>query len=65
MRLYVTGGTGFVGSNIVKVAVEQYGATVFTTVRRWRPEIPHDTTMAAAATAERLDTGCRRRRSCC
>lgn len=38
MRLYVTGGTGFVGSNIVKVAVEHYGATVFTTVHRWRPD---------------------------
>ena len=40
MRLYVTGGTGFVGSNIVKVAVEQYGATVFTTAHRWRPATP-------------------------
>lgn len=38
MRLYVTGGTGFVGSNIVKVAVEHYDATVFTTVHRWRPD---------------------------
>lgn len=38
MRLYVTGGTGFVGSNIVKVAVEHYGAAVFTTVHRWRPD---------------------------
>ena len=36
MRLYITGGTGFVGSNIVKVALERYDAEVLSTVHRWR-----------------------------
>ena len=40
MKVYVTGGTGFVGSNIVKVAAEEHGAAVFTTVHRWQPEGP-------------------------
>jgi len=40
MRLYVTGGAGFVGSNIIKVATERYGAQVFTTVHSWQPEGP-------------------------
>ena len=40
MKVYVTGGTGFVGSNIVKVAAEEHGAEVFTTVHRWQPEGP-------------------------
>ena len=38
MRLYVTGGTGFVGSNIVKVALERYSAAVFSTVHSRLPE---------------------------
>lgn len=40
MRLYLTGGTGFVGSNIIKVATERYGARVFTTVHSWQPAGP-------------------------
>ena len=40
MKVYVTGGTGFVGSNIVKVAAEEHGASVFTTVHRWQPQGP-------------------------
>ena len=40
MKVYVTGGTGFVGSNVVKVAAEEYGAAVFTTVHRWQPDGP-------------------------
>jgi dTDP-4-dehydrorhamnose reductase len=40
MRLYVTGGTGFLGSNIIKVATERYGAEVFTTVHSWQADQP-------------------------
>ena len=40
MRIYMTGGTGFVGSNIVKVAVERYDADVFTTVLSWQADGP-------------------------
>jgi nucleoside-diphosphate-sugar epimerase len=39
MRLYVTGGTGFVGSNILKVAIERYQAEIFTTVHSWHAEV--------------------------
>ena len=38
MKLYLTGGTGFVGSNIVKVALEHYQAEVFTTTHTWQPK---------------------------
>ena len=34
MKIYVTGGTGFVGSNILKVAVERHRADVFATVNK-------------------------------
>lgn len=37
MRVWLTGGTGFVGSNIVAVALER-GDEVLTTVHRFRPE---------------------------
>ncbi len=49
MRAYVTGGTGFVGSNIVKVFAERHGATVHCPVHRF---VPAD---ASGFTAERLD----------
>ena len=49
MRAYVTGGTGFVGSNIVKVFAERHGATVHCPVHRF---VPADT---AGFTAEPLD----------
>ena len=38
MRAYVTGGTGFVGSNIVKVFAERHGAQVHCPVHRFVPE---------------------------
>ena len=42
MRIFLTGGTGFLGSNIIKVALERYGATVFTTVNSWQAAGPVD-----------------------
>jgi dTDP-4-dehydrorhamnose reductase len=38
MKIYVTGGTGLVGSNVLKVAVERHKAQVFATVHSWQPE---------------------------
>ena len=49
MRAYVTGGTGFVGSNIVKVFAERHGATVHCPVHRF---VPAD---SGGFTTERLD----------
>ena len=49
MRAYVTGGTGFVGSNIVKVFAERHGASVHCPVHRFVPADP------AAFSTERLD----------
>lgn len=40
MKLYLTGGSGFLGSNIIRVAQENYNADIFTTVNAWRPEAP-------------------------
>jgi dTDP-4-dehydrorhamnose reductase len=58
MRLFLTGGTGFFGSNVLRVAREQYDAQVFTTINTWRPGEPVDFAFApvdmtdAAAVAE-------------
>ena len=49
MRAYVTGGTGFVGSNIVKVFAERHRAEVHCPVHRF---VPAD---ARGFTTERLD----------
>ena len=40
MRAYVTGGTGFVGSNIVKVFVDRHGVDVLCPVNRFVPDDP-------------------------
>jgi dTDP-4-dehydrorhamnose reductase len=40
MRIYVTGGTGLVGSNVIKVAVEGHQARVFATIHRRQPRPP-------------------------
>ena len=49
MRAYVTGGTGFVGSNIVKVFAERHRAAVHCPVHRFVPA------EAGGFTTERLD----------
>jgi len=49
LRAYVTGGTGFVGSNIVKVFAERHRADVHCPVHRFVPED------ARGFTTERLD----------
>ncbi len=38
MKIYVTGGTGLVGSNVLKVAIERHKARVFATVHKWQPK---------------------------
>ena len=40
MKVFVTGGTGLVGSNIIKVAREKYGAEVVASMYRRMPEAP-------------------------
>ena len=40
MKVFVTGGTGLVGSNIVKVAREKYGADVVASIYRRMPDAP-------------------------
>jgi dTDP-4-dehydrorhamnose reductase len=42
MKLYLTGGSGFLGSNMIRVAREDYGWAVFTTVNAWRASSPVD-----------------------
>ena len=42
MKLYLTGGSGFLGSNIIRVAREEYGWDVYTTVNTWRTPSPVD-----------------------
>ena len=40
MKVFVTGGTGLVGSNIIKVARERYGAEVVASMYRRLPDAP-------------------------
>jgi dTDP-4-dehydrorhamnose reductase len=37
MKIYLTGGTGFLGSNIIRVAQDRYQAEILTTVHNWMP----------------------------
>ena len=45
MRAYVTGGTGFIGANIVKVFAERHGAVVHCPVHSFVPENPQGYTI--------------------
>ena len=45
MRVYITGGTGFIGANIVKVFTERHGATVHCPVHSFVPENPQGYTI--------------------
>ena len=40
MKIYVTGGSGLVGSNVIKVAMEGHKAHVFATMHNWQPSPP-------------------------
>ena len=42
MRIYLTGGSGFLGSNIVRVAREFHQDDLFLALNRWRPAAPVD-----------------------
>jgi len=53
MRLFLTGGTGFLGSNIIRVARERHDAAVFTTVHSWRQASPVDFDFAAVDMGDR------------
>jgi dTDP-4-dehydrorhamnose reductase len=37
MKIYLTGGTGFLVSNIIRVAQDRYQAEILTTVHTWQP----------------------------
>jgi dTDP-4-dehydrorhamnose reductase len=39
MKVYVTGGTGLVGSNVLRVAVERHKAHAFATVHKWELDL--------------------------
>ena len=64
MRAYVTGGTGFIGANIVKVFAERHGAVVHCPVHSFVPDNPQGYTTepldlldaeAVAASVARFD----------
>ena len=42
MKLNLTGGTGFLGSNLIRVAREEYAWDVYTTVNAWQSASPVD-----------------------
>src|SRR5262245_2732339 len=44
MRIYVTGSSGMVGSNLIKVAVERHSIQIFATIHKRPPEhaVPYD-----------------------
>lgn len=53
MRIYVTGGTGLVGCNVIRVAVERHGAHVFATIHRRQPTLPVAFDYGAVDTSDR------------
>ena len=52
-KIYVTGGSGLVGSNVIRVAIEHYQARVFATMHRWQPSAPIDYDLGTVDTHDR------------
>ena len=52
-KIYVTGGSGLVGSNVIRVAVEHYQARVFATMHRWQPGAAVDYDLGTVDTHDR------------
>ncbi len=53
MKVFVTGGTGLVGSNVIKVARERFEAEVVASIYKRMPEAPVDYTIERMDVADR------------
>lgn len=55
-RVYLTGATGFVGSNLARVFAERHGVEPFCPVHAHPApgDVPYDTSLDATATADAL-----------
>jgi len=53
MKVFVTGGTGLVGSNVIKVAKERFEAEVVASIYKRVPEAPADYTIERMNVADR------------
>ena len=53
MKLYITGAMGLVGSNITKIAMENYGAEVMATIHRSKPVGPVEYELVEADVRDR------------
>jgi dTDP-4-dehydrorhamnose reductase len=57
MKLYLTGGTGFLGSNIMRVAREEHACEVFSTINTWSAAQPPDDPVPVDFAYARVDIG--------